>query len=116
MTPSSGQRVARFLDVTLDLGLRHAGIMFQRHRRDAVVAADAGEGRDRADIGAPVRQPRDLGADVEVLALDADGQPLSRSPVIGGKNAISRAPAICVSGFTWLRSIAARITLAFSNA
>ena len=92
MTPSSGQRVARFLDVTLDLGFRHAGIVFQRHRRDAVVAADAGEGRDRADVGAPVRQPRDLGADVEVLALDADGH--AQPPVIGGKNAISRAPAI----------------------
>ncbi len=70
---------ARFLDMALDLGLRHAGIVFQRHRHDAVVAADAGEGRDRADVGAPVRQPRDLGADVEILALDADGQLSLRS-------------------------------------
>ena len=62
----------------------------------------------------PCAQPRDLGADVEVLALQADGQ--RQPPVIGGKNAISRAPAIAVSGFTWVRSIAARITFAFSNA
>ena len=31
-------------------------------------------------------------------------------PVIGGKNAISRAPAIVASGRTWMWSIAARIT------
>ena len=92
--------------------------MFQRHRGDALAAvaaaADAREGRDRADVGAPLRQPRDFGADVEVLALQPDGQP--QPPVIGGKNAISRAPAIAASGFTCVWSIAARITLAFSNA
>ena len=61
-----------------------------------------------------------LGGGVERLALQADGghgtpapfQP----PVIGGKNAISRAPAIAVSALTWVRSMAARITFGFSNA
>ena len=37
-------------------------------------------------------------------------------PVIGGKNAISRAPAMAASGLTWAWSIAARITFGFSNA
>jgi hypothetical protein len=41
---------------------------------------------------------------------------MPQPPVIGGKNAISRAPAIAVSGLTWTWSIAARITLGFSKA
>ena len=41
---------------------------------------------------------------------------LCQPPVIGGKNAISRAPDIAASGLTWLWSIAARITFGFSKA
>src|SRR5215813_14932247 len=37
-------------------------------------------------------------------------------PVMGGKKAISRAPAIAASALTWARSTAARITRGFSNA
>ena len=73
----------------------------------------------------PLRQRRDLARDVEIGFLDADGHDgghgliatLKRQPpVIGGKNAISRAPAIMASGLTWAWSIAARITFGFSKA
>ena len=37
-------------------------------------------------------------------------------PVIGGKKAISRAPAIGASGRTWVRSIAARTTRGLAKA
>ena len=40
----------------------------------------------------------------------------SHPPVMGGKNAISRAPTIAASARTCARSIAARITRGFSNA
>jgi cardiolipin synthase len=36
-------------------------------------------------------------------------------PVIGGKNAISRAPDIAASGLTWAWSMAARITFGFTG-
>ena len=105
----------RFRDMALDLGFRHAGVVLQRHGGDAAVGtAEAGKRRDGTDIVPLLAECRDLGADVEVLALDADGH--GYPPVIGGKNAISRAPAICVSGFTCILSMAARITFAFSNA
>ena len=68
----------------------------------------------------PLRQRRDLLRDVEIGFLDADGRGhghgRAQPPVIGGKNAISRAPAIVASGLTWAWSIAARITFGFSNA
>jgi len=88
-----------------------------------VAAANAGEGDNRADIGAPMRERARLGGSVERLMLQADGRGhVTRSsssgqpPVMGGKNAISRAPAIAVSARTCARSIAARITRGFSNA
>jgi len=40
--------------------------------RAGLVAHRAGEGDDGADVAAPLRKPRDLGADVEVLVLDPD--------------------------------------------
>src|SRR6202034_1887351 len=40
----------------------------------------------------------------------------SQPPVIGGKNAISPAPSIRASDFTWLLSIAARMVFGFSKA
>ena len=46
----------RFIGMPLDLGFRHAGIMFERQRRDRfavlAAAADAAERDDGADIGA----------------------------------------------------------------
>ena len=67
----------RLRDVAGDLLLGHAGIVLERERRDAlaglVVAADAGEGDHRADVGAPARELRRLGGGVEILALQADG-------------------------------------------
>ena len=75
---------------------------------------------DRADIGAASGQRRDFLRDVEIGFLDADGRRdghgMAQPPVIGGKNAISRAPAIAASGLTWVWSIAARITFGFSKA
>ena len=111
MTVTPSKRPARFrlLDVALDLGFRHAGIMLERERGDRlarfVAAADAGEGHHRADIGAPARQLRRFGGGVERLALQANGGSVAvmalmlarrrqrherYPPVIGGKNAISR--------------------------
>src|SRR5215216_4635447 len=120
------------LDVPRDLGLRHAGIMLERESRDRlsilVAAADARKGDDGADIGAPARQRRHLCGRVECLSLQADGHlagPFcfssayageSYPPVIGGKNAISRAPASAVSAFTCVRSSAARITFGLAKA
>src|SRR5882757_8910873 len=98
--------------------------------------ADSAEADDGADIGTPLGERRYLAADVEIGFLDADGHigghgiiamskrficwsmiysenrfPLSRimlePPVIGGKKAISRAPAISVSGLTCAWPIAA---------
>src|SRR5581483_5419851 len=68
-----------------------------------------------------------FGGDVERLALQTDrgrhslGLPHSHRhrahpPVIGGKKAISRAPAIAASALTWRWSIAARITRGLSKA
>ena len=63
--------------------------------------------------------------DVEIGFLNADGhggghgriaRQMDQPPVIGGKKAISRAPAIMASGLTWAWSIAARITRGVSNA
>ena len=56
------------------LGLGHAGIMFERHRRDRAIpiAHRAGEGDDGADIAPACLEPRDLGADIEIFPLDAD--------------------------------------------
>src|SRR5262249_7737064 len=116
----------RLVDVTRDFLLRHARIMLERQRFDRIcaltAAADADEAHDRADVGAAARQPLGLFCWIEVLGLQSYrgrdshcGDP-AQPPVIGGKNAISRAPAIAVSGLTCLRSIAARITFGFSNA
>ena len=91
----------RLLGDAGDLGFGHARIVLelQRGERARLVAAKAGERDHGADIGAPSRQPRDLGGDVEIFRLDAhDGtrrRPASpQPPVIGGNSAISRAPAI----------------------
>src|ERR1700731_867579 len=112
-----------------DFGLRHAGIMFKRQRGDGVavlaVPANAGKADDGADIGARTRQRRDLLRNVEIGFLNANShgsghgriaQQMDQPPVIGGKKAISRAPAIMVSGLTWAWSIAARITRGVSKA
>src|SRR6185312_16457052 len=108
----------------LDFGFRHARIMLERQRRDVVAtlaaAADAGERHHRADIGAALAQRRDLARDVEIVLLDTNGDGRihgrAQPPVIGGKNAISRAPDIAASGLTWVWSIAARITFGVSKA
>ncbi len=75
---------------------------------------------DGADIGAACRQRGDLLADVEIGFLDPDGHmgghDVYQPPVIGGKKAISRAPAMTVSDLTWAWSIAARITRGVSKA
>src|SRR5262245_23978684 len=110
-------------DVAADLGLDHAGIVLEREAGNGlavlVPAADAGERDDRADIGPSARERTRLGGGVERLLLQTDGcahGTRHHPPVIGGKNAISRAPAIAASARTWARSIAARITRGFSNA
>src|ERR1700733_6242166 len=107
-----------------DFGLRHIRIMFQRQRRDRLVAfaapADAAETHHRADVGAAFGQRSDFPPDVEIGFLDTDGDRdrhgRLQPPVIGGKKAISRAPAIAVSDLTWAWSIAARITRGVSKA
>src|SRR3954467_1480555 len=97
------------LDVAADLGLGHAGIVLERKAGDwlpvLVTAANAGEGDDRADVGVPKRERARLGGSVERILLQADGRGhITRSsphpPVMGGKKAISRAPAIVASAPT----------------
>src|SRR5262249_41973226 len=110
-----------FFHVPCDLGFRHARIVFENQRRDGIAGlrspAQAGERDHRADVAAPASERRGLGGDVEILALQPHRHDVvDHPPVIGGKKAISRAPAMVVSARTWLRSIAARITCGFSNA
>ena len=88
---------------------------FERRERAALVAAEAREGDDRADIRAPLAQCTHLGSRIEILRLDANGRG-HHPPVMGGKNAISPAPSIGASGFTWVWSMAARTTSSFSKA
>ena len=79
----------------------HAGIMLERHRRDgAALSRTVPTKVTMAPISrAAGLQPRDLGADVEVLLLDPDH---TQPPVTGGKKAISRAPRDRASWRTWL--------------
>ncbi len=57
------------------LRLGHARIMleFECGECAAFVAAEAGKRHDRADAGRALGEPVDLGLQVEVFALDADG-------------------------------------------
>ena len=129
------QRPARFrlCDVALDLGFRHAGIMLERERGDRlarlVAAANAGESDQRADIGAPARKLFRFGGGVERLALQAHGGKTVMAANVAApararltprhrreKGDFDRPPLIGVCGFTWVRSMAARITFGFSKA
>ena len=88
----SGQRARAS---RLDLGQRLLGhrrvvLELEAGQRAALVAHQPGEADERADVGAAGAQRRELGAEVEVAGLDADRH---QPPVIGGKNATSRAPA-----------------------
>ena len=120
----------RLLDMARDLGFCHARIMLERERGDRravfVAAADARESDHRTDIGAPVRERALPPAASKVSRCSRIviakssvnvAPPLQSTspPVIGGKKAISPAPAIRAP-FTWARSIAARMTFGFSNA
>src|SRR5579872_2145867 len=104
----------------LDLGQGHGAVMldFERFKPPALVATQADETDQRADIGAAFAQRIGLRGGVEILALNAnDRRGFHRQPpVIGGKKAISLAPAIFASCETWAWSIAARITFFFSKA
>src|SRR6266700_3148435 len=126
-----------FGDMPGNLRLRHLRIMLERDRRDRLArlgaAAHAREGDQRADVGATIAQRRCLRRNVEIFGLQTSvhcnlnrlgparfqatikakrpRQPGMRyPPVIGGKKAISFACPILVSGGTWVRSSAARIT------
>src|SRR5712671_105708 len=104
-----------------DLRLGHAGIVFEHHggdRRAGLVApADSRESDDGADVGASPREQCGFRSDVEVRALQPYGcRHLNQPPVIGGKNATSLAPATGALALTWVRSMAVRMNLGFSNA
>ena len=73
MSPLSGQRPTASSAIRRDLGLGHSRIVLELERRQLsrLVAAKPAEADDGADVGAPAGQPRDLGAGVEVLGLDA---------------------------------------------
>ena len=64
--------------VASDLGLSHAGVMFERQCGDRLTvlaaAADAAERDHGPDIGAALAQRRDLLRDVEIRLLDANGR------------------------------------------
>ena len=65
-----------------DLGFCHAGIMLQLEplQAPALVAAQPGEGDERADVGAAGREGVELGGDVEIPRLDADEGGHRRAP------------------------------------
>ncbi len=70
----------------------------ERREPSALVAAESDEARHRADIRTPTGERVGLRAEVEIASLDANGRPSSaQPPVIGGKKAISFAPAIRAS-------------------
>ncbi len=91
----SGQRWPRLGLDARQLGLGHAGIVLERHAGDAgaivLAAHDPGEGDDGADVGAAGGEAAHVGADVEVLALDAYTQGSASGH--RRKKATSRAPA-----------------------
>src|SRR5215472_9489410 len=66
----------RSLDLARDLGLRHGGIVLEGERRDGgavlLAAADASEGDDGADVGAPARERGHFGGGIEALLLQRD--------------------------------------------
>jgi hypothetical protein len=66
----------------------------ERGKRSVLAAAEPAEGDDGARVAQAGEQRRDLGGEIEILRLDPDLEP----PVIGGKSAISRAPA---TGSSW---------------
>src|SRR6266699_4243921 len=84
----SRQRPARHrgFGMARDFGLRHFGIMFERQRRDRLVAlaapANAAEADDGSDVGAALGERSDLPRDVEIGFLNADGH-------IGGHGSIA---------------------------
>ena len=113
--PSKRPRCRRFGSMTLDFCFRHSRIMLERKCGDRlavlVAAAYPGECHDRADIVAAARELRRFRGGVKRLALQTHGRfhganlarrqrELGYPPVIGGKNAISPAPFIDVSGRT----------------
>src|SRR5262245_5555670 len=104
--------VLRILPLQYNFG--HAGVVLERHAGDGlalVVSAHASrKADDGTDVGAPGRQPCDLGSDLEVGGLYAYAQ--AQPPVTGGKKAISEAPAMLAPRRTCVRSMAARITSA----
>src|SRR6185312_893441 len=67
----------RLADMPLDFRFRHAGVVFERERRDGLAflraATDAGELHEGADIAAPTRQLRRFCCGIEQLTLQADG-------------------------------------------
>ena len=77
----SGQRRERLLGDAGDLRLRHARIMLelQRRERPVLVAAEAGEGDDRADVAAAVLDQRGLMGRIEGGGLDAESRGSSSS-------------------------------------
>src|SRR5437016_5049913 len=83
------------LDVACDLRLGHVGIVLERHGHELgagfVAAADAGEGDDRAHVGAPARERCRLARGVERLALQTDGHAL-------------RSEVLFAPKYSWLRS------------
>ena len=86
--------------------------MFQRQRgNDAALGAapaDTAEADNSADINSTVRECTDLAGGVEIVLLQANGDRnghrrcMRQPPVIGGKNAISPAPTMDASSFTWI--------------
>ncbi len=99
----------------LQFRFRHAGIMLklQRGERSRLVAAQADETDQarqcrcgpRESASASAAASKGLTCSIWTLIIKGGG---AHPPVIGGKKAISLAPAIDASGFACFRSIAAR--------
>src|SRR5262249_29298347 len=104
-----------------DFRLGHAGIVLEQHGGDRcsglVAPADPCESHNGADVGASTREQCGFRGSIEIRGLQPDScGHWNQPPVIGGKNATSLAPATGALALTWVRSMAARMNLGFSNA
>ena len=100
------------------LFLRHAGIMFEFEGREqpVLVAAMADEGHSRSNVLSSASERGGLARQRRSLPAGPGWSPSSHPPVIGGKNAISFAPAMVASCRACTRSSAARTVAGFSKA
>src|SRR5262249_10265688 len=105
----------RVLQPFLLAGASHARPTKRLEARQICFSARRSWASDHA-LPTPTPQFYEQSMDSRGPALWRWPRPEPQPPVIGGKNAISLAPAIRASARTWRLSIALRTTFGFSNA